>query len=88
LSGTKTSGNRISKSTASISFAQRAYSMEGPGSMLGLPVEESTGFLSIGELEGVIIAVAWTQRGEDICRIISVRRARDEEKRQYHQTFG
>jgi hypothetical protein len=44
--------------------------------------------LSIGELEGVIIAVAWTQRGEDICRIISVRRARDEEKRQYHQTFG
>lgn len=44
--------------------------------------------LSIGELEGVIIAVAWTQRGPDICRIISVRRARDEEKRQYHQTFG
>jgi uncharacterized DUF497 family protein len=44
--------------------------------------------LSIGELEGVIIAVAWTQRGEDICRIISVRRARDEEKRQYHQVYG
>jgi uncharacterized DUF497 family protein len=44
--------------------------------------------LSIGELEGVVIAVAWTQRREDICRIISVRRARDEEKRQYHQTYA
>jgi uncharacterized protein len=44
--------------------------------------------LSIGELEAVIIAVAWTQRGADICRIISVRRARDEEKRQYLRTLG
>ena len=44
--------------------------------------------LSIGELGGVIIAVAWTQRGEDMCRIISVRRARDEEKRQYQQIHG
>src|SRR5271155_949969 len=38
--------------------------------------------LSIGELDGVMIAVAWTQRGADVCWIISVRRARDEEKRQ------
>ena len=44
--------------------------------------------LSIGDLEGVIVAVAWTQRGEDVCRIISVRRARDGEKSQYLQTFG
>jgi uncharacterized DUF497 family protein len=44
--------------------------------------------LSIGELDGVVIAVAWTRRGADVCRIISVRRARDEEKRQYQQIHG
>jgi uncharacterized DUF497 family protein len=44
--------------------------------------------LSIGELDGVMIAVAWTQRGADVCRIISVRRARDEEERQYQQIHG
>ena len=44
--------------------------------------------LSIGELGGVMIAVAWTQRGADVCRIISVRRARDEEKRQYQHIHG
>ncbi len=43
--------------------------------------------LSIGEVEGMIGAVAWTPRGKDICRIISVRRARDEETRQYRQIF-
>ena len=44
--------------------------------------------LSIRALEGVIIAVVWTRRGEDICRIISVRRARDEETRQYREIYG
>jgi uncharacterized protein len=44
--------------------------------------------LSIGELDRVMIAVAWTQRGADACRIISVRKARDEEKRQYQQIHG
>jgi len=44
--------------------------------------------LSIGELDGVIIAAVWTRRGRDICRIISVRRARDEEKEQYRQVYG
>lgn len=33
-------------------------------------------------------AFSWTQRGADVCRIISVRRARDEEKRQYQQIHG
>jgi uncharacterized protein len=41
--------------------------------------------LSIGELNGVIIAVAWTPRGADVIRIISVRRARNEEERNYRQ---
>ena len=44
--------------------------------------------LSIGEIDGVVIAAAWTQRGESICRIISVRRARYAEERQYREVFG
>jgi uncharacterized protein len=44
--------------------------------------------LSIGELNGVIVAVAWTQRGADIVRIISVRRARNEEEKKYRETYG
>jgi uncharacterized DUF497 family protein len=41
--------------------------------------------LSIGELNGVIVAVAWTQRGVDTIRIISVRRARREEEKEYRE---
>jgi hypothetical protein len=52
------------------------------------PRGQENRILSIGELDGVMIAVAWTQRGADVCRIISVRRARDEEKRQYQQIHG
>ncbi len=44
--------------------------------------------LSVGELNGVIVAVAWTRRGEEIIRIISVRRARREEERAYRELFG
>jgi len=52
------------------------------------PHRQENRILSLGELDGVLIAVAWTQRGADVCRIISVRRARDEEKRQYQQIHG
>jgi hypothetical protein len=41
--------------------------------------------LSIGEIDGVLIAAVWTLREEDTVRIISVRRARHEEERQYRQ---
>jgi uncharacterized DUF497 family protein len=41
--------------------------------------------LSIGEIDGVTIAAAWTPRGAETVRIISVRRARDEEEEQYRQ---
>ena len=52
------------------------------------PRGQENRILSIGELDGVMIAVAWTQRDADVCRIIWVRRARDEEKRQYQQIHG
>jgi uncharacterized DUF497 family protein len=38
---------------------------------------------SIGEIDGMVIAAIWTPRGADAVRIISVRRARREEERQY-----
>jgi uncharacterized protein len=44
-------------------------------------------WLSVGELNGRLVAVVWTQRGEAI-RIITMRRARDEEKERYRALFG
>jgi uncharacterized DUF497 family protein len=44
-------------------------------------------WISIGELGGEVIAVVWTQRGMAI-RIITMRRARNEEKRRYRALYG
>jgi uncharacterized DUF497 family protein len=44
-------------------------------------------WLSVGEVEGRLIAVVWTWRDGNI-RLVTMRRARDEEKRQYRQAFG
>jgi hypothetical protein len=44
-------------------------------------------WLSIGELEGRLIAVVWTRRSETI-RIVTLRRARDEEKNRYRALFA
>jgi uncharacterized protein len=43
-------------------------------------------WISIGELEGEMIAVVWTRRGAAI-RIITMRKARDEEKRRYRTLY-
>jgi uncharacterized DUF497 family protein len=44
-------------------------------------------WLSVGELNGRLIAVVWTWRNETI-RIITMRRARDAEKGRYRTLFG
>ena len=44
-------------------------------------------FLTTAEIEGIFYTVVWTWRG-DIIRIISARRARDEEKRDYRSLHG
>jgi uncharacterized DUF497 family protein len=44
-------------------------------------------WLSIGELESRLIAVVWTRRGE-VVRIVTVRRARNEEKNRYRALFA
>ena len=43
--------------------------------------------LSIGELDQVMVAVVWTRRGDAI-RLITMRSARDEEKRRYRAAYG
>ena len=61
-----------------------------------LPYEGRTEFLSpggeerwvsIGELDEAMVAVVWTRR-RDATRIITMRRARDEEKRRYRAVYG
>jgi hypothetical protein len=44
-------------------------------------------WLSIGELEGRLIAVVWTRRSE-VVRIVTMRRARNEEKKRYRALFA
>ena len=49
------------------------------------PTEER--FASIGLVENRFITIIWTKRIQNI-RIISARRARNEEKREYSKLFG
>jgi uncharacterized DUF497 family protein len=44
-------------------------------------------WISIGELEGEVVAAIWTRRGAAI-RIITMRKARDEEKTRYRALYG
>ncbi len=46
-----------------------------------------TRFSAIGVVEGLELHVIYTMRGE-VCRIISARRARRDEREEYSQTFG
>jgi uncharacterized DUF497 family protein len=48
---------------------------------------EESRSLTVGELEGIFYSVIWTWRG-DVLRIISARRARDAEIRQYRAVHG
>ena len=51
------------------------------------PKDDEERWLSVGELDGRLIAVVWPRRGE-ATRIITARRARDGEKRRYGTLHG
>ncbi|MBF0515807.1 MAG: BrnT family toxin [Nitrospirae bacterium] len=51
------------------------------------PRDTEQRWLSIGEIDDQLIAVVWTRRNDAI-RIITMRRARDEEKRRYQALHG
>jgi uncharacterized DUF497 family protein len=57
-----------------------------------LDIESSRGsesrFVTIAIVQGRFCAIVWTQGGEDLIRVISMRGARDEEKRQYRSLYG
>jgi hypothetical protein len=44
-------------------------------------------WLLLGRIEGRVVAIIFARRGATI-RLISMRRARDDERRQYTATFG
>jgi len=50
------------------------------------PRADEKRWLNIGELNGQMVAVVWCWRGEKI-RIITMRRARDAEKRRYRELY-
>jgi uncharacterized DUF497 family protein len=51
------------------------------------PRDDEERWLSIGELDGHLVAVVWTLRGA-ATRIITMRMARHAEKRRYRALFG
>ena len=51
------------------------------------PRGDETRHMTIGEVTGLILTLIWTERGETV-RMISLRRARDGEKRAYHAHDG
>jgi uncharacterized protein len=54
---------------------------------LASPRNPEPRWLTVGEIDGVVVAVVWTER-EDRIRIITMRRARHEEERAYRSHFG
>lgn len=44
-------------------------------------------FVSIGSMEGKVFAVVWTWR-DNAVRIITARRARNDEEKEYRKLFG
>jgi uncharacterized DUF497 family protein len=51
------------------------------------PRGEEVRWISVGALNGVLIAVTWTWRGSRM-RVITMRKARDGEKRRYQALYG
>jgi len=45
-------------------------------------------WVTISIIDQIEIATIWTDRGRNLIRIISMRRARNAEKRKYHEIFS
>lgn len=51
------------------------------------PKNDESRFVSVGLMEGMLVAAVWMERDGAI-RLISLRRARDGEKRTYRKLYG
>ncbi|MBY0508800.1 MAG: BrnT family toxin [Rhodospirillaceae bacterium] len=66
-----------------IDFDDAIQIFDGPHCEFSSPRNEEARYVAIGEVEGVIVAVVYTLR-DDTRRIISARRARKNEERDYY----
>lgn len=70
-----------------IDFEDAARIFEGPILTVRSDRGSEVRYVALGLLDDVEIAVVYTVRSE-ACRIISARRARQDERKAYHQAFG
>ena len=71
-----------------IDFLDAAFLFDGrPILSVATPRNGEERWLSVGEIEGRMIAVVWTARGDQI-RIITMRRASHDEESRYQALFG
>jgi uncharacterized protein len=72
-----------------IDFVVARHIFDGrPRRDLTSPRADEHRVLGVGELNGTMVAVAWTRRGAGTIRIISARRARREEEQKYREVHG
>lgn len=71
-----------------LDFADAALMFRGPHFTYRSTVGREERLVSVGSVNGVVIAVVWVMRGWEKCRIISARRARRYERERYHQDSG
>lgn len=69
-----------------IDLLDAAQILDGPVLVAASDRNGEIRWLAIGLLNGLEIALAFTRRGENI-RLISARRARENERRAYHARF-
>ena len=71
-----------------IDFAEAREVFDGRDTIQArLAYEREVRYATTGLLKGSFVTIVWTRRGENI-RLISVRGARDEERRKYRQLYG
>jgi uncharacterized DUF497 family protein len=72
-----------------IDFLRVAFALFDGRSLLTVPTprDDEDRLLSVGLIEGKFFAVVWTWR-DDTVRIITARRARDEEEERYRALYG
>ena len=72
-----------------IDFLRVAFALFDGRPLLTVPTprDEEDRFLSVGLIEGKFFAVVWTWRDSAV-RIITARRARDEEEKRYRALYG
>jgi uncharacterized DUF497 family protein len=71
-----------------LDFIDAEILFDGPPLLTGpSPRGDEERWVSIGELNGALIAAVWRWRGRAI-RIITMRKARDGERTRYHALYG